>query len=196
MNKFYIVLFSVFYLFTSCASQIQTPKVELKENVALNAEWKEYFFDDAGIKISFPCEPQKEISIIQDKPKLVRDLGVKCDDKEVTFAVEVNEHFGALDESQMQPKLDTVENALKEIVGQKNNFESKDLIYKNKFPMRILDITNPTTYWRQANIINKRAVYKVLVFYRKQEDQSLTDFNNDFEIKYKKFFDSFQITEK
>lgn len=186
MNKFYVILLSLVCLLVSCNAQTQTR----------NFEWKEYIFDDAGVKVMLPCEMKRELVVLQNKPRLVRTFGFKCDSNDVTFVIELSENFGELDNSQMQQKLKDEENNLKEIVGQKNNFESKNFLYQGKLNASILDITNLTTFWRQVNVVNARGVYRALIFFREQEGESKKDFENEFENTSKKFFDSFQIFEK
>lgn len=192
MQKFHFIFLLMLCSFISCDFQPHKTQLQENENSSQITDWKEYSFDDAGIKIAFPCEPQKKVLIAEEKPKLIRSFGFKCDYHEITFVVELVEHLSAQDK---QKVLDNIELMLKETVGQKNNFEIEDSLYRDKFPMRIFNISNPTTYWRETSIVMNRGVYNIMVFFRK-EGQMTSDFNSEFENTFKKFFNSFQIIEK
>lgn len=192
MDKFYVVLSSIIFLLCSCNAQTQSQIPTQTQNF----QWKEYTFDDAGIKIKFPCEAERKTLNLRENNKSARFFTFNCDNNQVSFLVQLWESFDELDSNQMQQKLDEGERKLKENVGQENNFESKSFLYQNKLKARIFNITNLTTSLREIDIINKRGLYKVVVFFPKPDEQSKRDFDNEFENISKTFFDSFQIIEK
>ncbi len=49
---------------------------------------------------------------------------------------------------------------------------------------------------QETAIINKRGLYKIVVFFPKPDEQSKKDFDNEFENVSKIFSDSFQFIEK
>lgn len=185
MNKLWKYCLLIVCLFVSCKAQMQSP----------NFDWKEHSFNNAGIKIKFPCEVNERVVNLTENGKPVKFFTFDCDKNQISFLVQLWEYSDGLNIDQIQQKLDDEEKKLKADVGQNNKVENKDILYQNKLKGKIFNITNATTSMQETSIVSKKGLYKIVVFFPKPKQQSKRDFDNEFESVSKTFFESFQIIE-
>lgn len=185
MKKIVFAKLFLLVCFVACSSQNNTNK----------SDWKKFNLEDAGIKISLPCEPSKSVKVFQEKPKLAQRYTFDCKQDNLEISVSLAEHFGDFDEVKAKENMGFTEKMLKEGIGDKADFSSKDLTFQG-FLAKEFIAKNSSRLSHLLNVQNKRGMYNFQLISTKKTNQSGKSFNNEFDKNSKEFFDSIQIIEK
>lgn len=177
-----MLLFIYLALFNVCIAQTHT-----------NSEWKTFDFSESGIQIVLPCEPSKEAKIFQKEPKLAQRFTYECKKDNFNFSISLAEHFGEFDPIKAKESFDFAEKMFRQTIDDKSNLSSKDSNFKS-YPAREFTIENENRLAKAIHFQNKRGSYNVQIISQRKLNQSLENFQNDFQKNTQKFFDSLKVS--
>lgn len=157
--------------------------------------WKDFTFEDAGIKISLPCEPSKEVKVFQKEPKLAQRYTFNCKKDNFEFSISLSEHFGDFSEDKAKETISFTEKMLKESIGDNADFSSKDISFEDAIGKEF-NAKNESRLSKLIYIQNKRGAYNIQIISSNNAKKSVKDFDKEFEDISNKFVDSFKIIEQ
>ncbi len=65
----------------------------------LHLQWKEFESEEAGIKASFPCEPQKYYKSFQDEPRPIHVYDFSCEAEGIKFLISSKNYMDVFNRS-------------------------------------------------------------------------------------------------
>ncbi|MEQ1643731.1 MAG: hypothetical protein ABL959_09835 [Pyrinomonadaceae bacterium] len=155
--------------------------------------WKDFEFQEAGVKASLPCVPDKSSKVFQEKPKLAKSYSVSCSTSDFSFAISLPERFDNFNPERADKELREAEDVLTRILEEKARLSGKEIIFQG-LPAREFTVRNDWTTGRQIAIFHERGIYNLLVSFTAPEAAALTNQQrSDFETVANKFFDSVQL---
>lgn len=168
----------------------------LAQKGAEQLPWKSFVSEEAGVKASFPCEPETKVGVFQKTPKLARAFDIKCEYKGLTYSIHLSEHFREFDESKIIEKFDVVEDTFREYLGENAGvLKSTDITLPNGSAARIFEAKSGEMMFKQLHTQNQRGAYNVSVMTKKGADPAAVS-SKEFDEIAQKFFDSFEILKK
>ena len=119
MKRKILLLVFVFFII-SCQAQ----------KADLSLQWKTFDFSEAGIKVSFPCEPSESVKTFQKEPKLAKVYNYTCKKDGFEFSVSLAEHFGKFNPEKVKDSIDDIEKGLRADIKIMQISQAKILLFK------------------------------------------------------------------
>ena len=183
-----MLLLSIFVFLTiSCQAQ--------KKDLGL--QWNTYEFPKAGMKASFPCEPEKSFKSFQDKPRPIHVYGFHCEVSGIKFLISSKNYMDEFSENTYEETFEANESNLKFMFGAVEGFDKKENFLTNGFISKYYEI-KPKSGGKVKSLIvvNESRSYEALFGVDPENEKKLKNLKVNYDEIGKKFIDSFQILDK
>lgn len=157
-----------------------------------NLQWKTFNFPEAGMKASFPCEPEKYFKSFQDKPRPIHVYDFDCEVEGIKFLISSKHYMDDFNENTFNEIFENHEFILKKMFGEIESYNEKKDFFTNGFASRFYEAK-----YKSGGDVNSLVVLSENRSYEAMiGNPSVSVKNPDFNEISTKFIDSFQITDK